>query len=183
MLTLNTAAVHVAGDIPGTFPAQSLNLCLLNGPKHQRVDCGNMIFLITHSYCSWLIWLYAQQLGPKHAHFFCLYRVGTPPTYWRPLVVCKWERVSYSLYYCVVALVQGRDLYNHIHVSQFTQHTPAHSYVASHRHEYDYKGHDPEQEVLHSSIGSRILSLTYYVLLIQCLDHLTVVRCMHAGGT
>ena len=57
--------------------------------------------------------------------------------------------------YCVVALVQGHDLYNHI-----TQRTPAHNHVASHRHEYDYKGHDPEQELLHSSIGSRILSLT-----------------------
>ena len=27
----------------------------------------------------------------------------------------KWERVSYFLHYCVVALVQGHDLYNHIH--------------------------------------------------------------------
>ena len=52
------------------------------------------------------------------------------------------EKVSYSLYYSVVAPVQGHDLYYHIHVSQFTQGTPAHSHVASHRHDYDYRGHD-----------------------------------------
>ena len=39
--------------------------------------------------------------------------------------------------------------------------------MASHRHEYDYKGHDLEQELQHSSIVSRILSLTYYTLLVR----------------
>ena len=44
--------------------------------------------------------------------------------------------------------------------------------MASHRHEYGYKGHDLEQELLHSSIVSRILSLTYYTLLAKrTMDH------------
>ena len=34
------------------------------------------------------------------------------------------------------------------------------------KHEYDYRGHDVEQELLHSSIASRIISLTYYTLLL-----------------
>ena len=34
---------------------------------------------------------------------------------WTLSRVYKCERVSNSLYYCVVALVQGHDLYNHIH--------------------------------------------------------------------
>jgi len=84
-------------------------------------------------------------------------------TYEQEYIISERE---YPTPYTVVALVQGHDLYNHIHVTQFTQPTPAQSHVASHRHEYDYKGHDPEQELLHSSIGSRILFLTYYVLLI-----------------
>ena len=56
-----------------------------------------------------------------------------------------------------------------MHVSQFTQGTPAHTHVASHRHEYDYKG--VEQVLLHSSIVSRILSLTYYTLLLVVNMH------------
>ena len=39
--------------------------------------------------------------------------------------------------------------------------------------EYDYKGHDLEQELLHSSIVSRILSLTYTLL---TLYNLSLVR-------
>ena len=73
------------------------------------------------------------------------------------------KRVSYSLYYCVV---EGHHRYNHIPVSQFTQGIPAHSHVTSHRHEYDYIGHNPEQELQHSSIVSKILSLTYSTLLL-----------------
>ena len=33
--------------------------------------------------------------------------------------------------------------------------------MASHRHGYDYKGHDLEQELLHSSIVSRIYTLSH----------------------
>ena len=44
-------------------------------------------------------------------------------------------------------------------------------------HEYDYKGHDLEQELLHSSIVSRILSLTYYTLLIIIIAHFYVFTC------
>ena len=42
-----------------------------------------------------------------------------------------------------------------------------HSHVASHEHGYNYKGHALEQELLYSSIASRILSLTYYTLLVE----------------
>ena len=86
-----------------------------------------------------------------------------------PYILLHFLKMFYILYYCVVALVQGHDLYNYVHVSQFTQRTPAHSHVASHRHEYDYKGHDLEQELLHSSIVSRKLSLSYHTLLHTCM--------------
>ena len=65
------------------------------------------------------------------------------------------------LYYqeCIISEREYPTFTIIIHVSQFTHCTPAHSHVAFHRHEYDYKGHDLEQELLHSSIVSRILSL------------------------
>ena len=65
------------------------------------------------------------------------------------------------LYYCVVALVQGHDLYNHIHVSQFTQHTLL---IAM----WLPTGIIKDMTLNKSYLVSRILSLTYYTLLLLC---------------
>ena len=61
---------------------------------------------------------------------------------------------SDSLYYCVVALVQGHDLYHHninIHTME-TAWEPTWLYIVSTvKHEYDSKGQALGQELLYST--------------------------------